>query len=155
MDFGIKLLSDSAELYAKGTLTGNDELELVTKDLNRLEDDIIATTESGLAQSSTVRQPPSKDEEAVLELAASCKEIGGQLLALLVSLKVPRWGNVLEDSLASFRKALRSAKTKGRIRNLERRLKMMQSQLNTNVLAILEYIVAFFIFDGYLANTLQ
>jgi len=137
VDFAIKLLSDGAELYEKGTLANHDELELVTKDLTRLTDDIISTTQSGQTQYRGAEQPPSKDEVALLELAASCQKIGEQLLALLESLKVQKSGNALENGLTSFRKAVRSAKKKGQIQNLEKRLKKMQDQLSISILALL------------------
>lgn len=137
VDFGIKLVSDGAELYEKGRLGNNDELELITKDLTRLTQDIVTSTQPGQAQNG---KPPSKDEIALRELATSCNEIGEQLLNLLESLKVQKSGNMLEDGVASFRKALRSARKKGQIHNVEKRLKKMQGQLNTNILELLRCV---------------
>ncbi|KAF8850252.1 hypothetical protein BDZ45DRAFT_197585 [Acephala macrosclerotiorum] len=114
VDFGIKLVSDGVELYEKGRLGNNDELELITKDLTRLTEDIATSTQSEQTHSG---KPPSKDEYALRELATSCKETGEQLLDLLESLKVQKSGKMLEDGVASFRKALQSARNTRGCRN--------------------------------------
>lgn len=134
VDFGVKLVSDGAELYEKGQLGDNDELELITRDLTRLTGDVVTSTQPGQTHGG---ETPSKDEYALRELATTCKDIGEQLLDLLESLKVQKSGKILEDGLASFRKALRSAKKKGQIQNIEKRLKKMRDQLNMNILALL------------------
>ncbi len=136
VDFGVKLVSDGAELYEKGRLGNNNELELITKDLTRLTEDIATSTQPGQTHSG---KPPSKDEHALRELATSCKKIGEQLLDLLESLKVEKSGKMLEDGVASFRKALRNARKKGQIQNVEKRLKKMEDQLNINILALIRY----------------
>jgi hypothetical protein len=140
VDFGVKLVSEGSQLYEKGSLGDNDELEVITKDLTRLTEDIIASTQPGQVQDGVSGIPPSKDEKALRELAVSCKEIGEQLLDLLESMKVQKSGKILEDGISSFRKALRSARKKGQIQNVEKRLKKMQDQLNINILALLRYV---------------
>lgn len=138
VDYGIKLVSEGAELYKAGSIANHDELELVINDLTRLTKDL-AATQSGWSTSATAKRALSNDETALRGLAASCKEIGEELLTLLDSLKVRKSGKVLEDGIQSFRIALRSARKKGQIQNVENRLKRIQEQLSIRILALLKY----------------
>jgi hypothetical protein len=114
VDFGIKLVSEGVELYEKGTLANNDEIEQITRDLTQLTEELTATPQVALDHARIVTKPPSRDELALQELACSCKLLGDQLLNILDGLKPQKSHNGLE----SFRKALRSARKKERSRIL-------------------------------------
>lgn len=123
------------ELYHHGTLANNNELEQATKDLTYLTEELASTPQVAQYQPGFVTRLPSKDEIALKELAGSCKELGDQLLCALEDLKAKKSQNGLE----SFRKAIKNAKRKDKLRNMETRLKKLQDQLSVRLLAILEY----------------
>lgn len=130
VDFGIKLVTEGYELYEKGGLLQNDEIELVTKDLTRLTKNLAAKP-SFERNYSVV----SGDERELQNLASSCQQLGDQLLSLLASLK-PRQP---QSGLESFRKAVRSMRKRGTVTDIEKRLERFQKQLVTHLIAILRY----------------
>lgn len=127
VEFGCKLVSDGYELHENGSLSGVDELELVTKDLICLAKDLTAVNPP---QSKT---SPSADGDGLQQLAASCKSIADELIHVLSSLKPRNSHNGIE----SFRAAFRKARKKGAIENLEKRLEKIQNQLNIRLIAML------------------
>lgn len=126
IDYGCKLISDGYELYGKGTLGGTEELELVTKDLVRLANDL--TTNPSFAS-----KPSPTDNGGLQQLAESCKILADQLLRILATLRPSNPRNGLE----CFRKAIRKARKRGTIENLEKRLEKIQNQLNIRLIAML------------------
>ena len=128
VDFGIKLVTEGCELYEKGSLKQNNEIELITRDLTHL------------TQSLTDTLPPERiyvtmfdDDRDLHKLASSCKELGDEMLSLLASLKP----NQLRSGLKSFRLAVRSMKNKGTIIDMQQRLEKFQKQLVTHLVVIL------------------
>lgn len=133
VDFGIKLVSDGVELYETGTLSSNNELEQATRDLTQLAEELACKPQVAQYQPGITAKLSSKDEVALQQLASSCIELGDQLLSVLKGLEVqkPHYG------FGSLRKALRTAMNKGRIQDIESRLKKMKDQLSVRLLAIL------------------
>jgi hypothetical protein len=127
IDFGCKLVSEGCELYKKGASGKNDGLEQVTKDLARVTDGL---TKRGVPPAAKY----SEDELVLQELAGSCKLIADELLGILEELKPQKSQNGLE----SFRKALRSARKKGKIQDVGHRLDKLQNQLSFRLIAILK-----------------
>ncbi|KAE8447855.1 hypothetical protein EG329_010084 [Mollisiaceae sp. DMI_Dod_QoI] len=133
VDFGIKLVSDGYELYARGSLKSNDEVEQATRDLTQLTQNLAIPSQSFAERSGTATRLPSKDERRLQEIAEACKELGDQLLLTLEELK-PRES---QNGLESFRKTLRGVKKRGKVQDIEKRLKKMQDQLALHLLAIM------------------
>ncbi|KAE8441277.1 hypothetical protein EG329_005543 [Mollisiaceae sp. DMI_Dod_QoI] len=134
VDFSIELITDGVELYQRGSLATNDELEQASEDLIQLTEVLATTPPLGSAGPGNSVKPPSKDEIALQQLAKSCKAIGSQLLDILEESKTEQSQNGLE----SFRKAIRTIKNKDKIEALEKRLKRCQDQLSLRLLAILK-----------------
>ncbi len=132
VDFGLRLTSAGIELYESGSLAVNDELELITRDLTRLAQDIVAAPTHMLNY--------SEDEASLKKLANECQKIGEELLAQLKSLRVRPSGNHIKHGLESFRRSLRSVRKKGEIQSIENRLKRVQDQIKMNILNLLRFV---------------
>jgi hypothetical protein len=133
VDFSTKLVSHSVELYEKGKLSCHDELEKATVDLTQLTQELSYIPQASQSQPGFVRRRPSREEVALEQLAASCAELGGQLLSVLNSLNAQKSHNCLE----SFRTALRAVRKKSNIEDIDHRLKKLKDQLCMRLLAIL------------------
>lgn len=133
VDFGLKLVSDGAELYEKGSLGRNNELELITKDLTRLAADIAAAPTHSLDF--------SEDEASLKKVAILCREIGDELLGHLEKLRVPPSGNQLKLGLNSFRQSLRSARKRSKLQSIESRLEKARDQVKMNILNLLRFAI--------------
>jgi hypothetical protein len=144
VDFSVKLISSGHQLYKEGALPVNDELEQVTMDLTQLCEDLSAD-HPGIPAMQL-----SKDEASLQQLASSCKKVGNELLSLLVTLKPREYRNGLE----SFRKALRTARKKGKISNIEERLKRVQTELSIRLIAIMRSFYPLFGIEIRLIETL-
>ncbi len=137
VDFGIKLVSDGYELYDRGSLENNDEIEQATRDLTQLTENLATPSQNFAEQSGTAIRPPSKDERRLQDVAEACKELGDQLLLVLEELK-PR---ERQNGLESFRKVLRGFRKKGKVQDIEKRLKKLQDQLALHLIAIMKYFL--------------
>jgi hypothetical protein len=144
VDFSVKLISSGHQLYKEGALPVNDELEQVTVDLTQLCEDL-AADHPGIS----ARQL-SRDEAALQQLASLCKKIGNELLSLLATLKPRECRNGLE----SFRKALRTARKKGKISNIKERLERVQTELGIQLIAVMRSLQPPFGIEIILIETL-
>jgi hypothetical protein len=133
VDFGLTLMSEGVELYESGSLAENDELELITRDLTRLTEDIVAAPTNALNY--------SEDEASLKKLSTTCQGIGEELLTQLESLRVQASRNNVKQGLESFRKSLRSARKKRKIQSIESRLKRVQDQVKMNILNLLRCVI--------------
>ena len=133
IDFSIKLIEHGHELYDKGALAKNSELEQATEDLTLLSEALASSPKLGLDGKQI---PYNSDEVALQELAQSCQTLGQELLSILETLKPQKPRNGIE----SFRKAVKAIEKSGKIESLERRLSKLQDQVNTRILAILRYV---------------
>ena len=128
VDFSSKLISNSYELYkSTGHLVETIELKMVANDLSQLTDKLQRSSQNGLTP------PGSPDEEDLKKLAASCKEIADELLAILRDLGVKS----PHQKWQSFRQALRTARKKEKIDALERRINLFRQQITMKLVAIL------------------
>lgn len=137
VDFSIELVTDGVELYNKGSLSNYNELEQATLDLTQLTKALSSPVQFNITQPGIVPKPLSQNEARLQGLAKSCRELGEQLIAILNEVKTQGPGNWLE----SFRKAIRASKDKDKIHDFEKRLKTLQNQLNTHLLAILRLVI--------------
>jgi hypothetical protein len=133
VDFSIELVTDGVELYNKGSLSNYNELEQATLHLTELTKALSSPVQFNITQPGIVPKPLSQNEARLQGLAKSCRELGEQLLAMLDEVKTQEPRNWLE----SFRKAIRASKDKDKIHDFEKRLKRLQDQLNSHLLAIL------------------
>jgi hypothetical protein len=141
VDFGAKLISDGVELYEKGALSNHDELKQASRDLIYLTGELMSpsqATRSGF-QSGPKDERLPKEELGLQQLASSCRELGSELISILEGLEAQESQNGLE----SFRKAIRSSWKKGKIKDVETRLKRLQDQLGTHLLFLLRYYLTF------------
>jgi molecular chaperone GrpE (heat shock protein) len=115
VDFSIKVVSKSTELYrsGRGVLTENTQIETATKDLSKLNAQLKQSTAAG-------------DTELQV-LCQACSDVADQLLAALAQVKGK------EQKWQSLRKALRSILSKEEIRQLEFRLASFRDQLNRRI----------------------
>ncbi|KAI0113832.1 hypothetical protein F4776DRAFT_332710 [Hypoxylon sp. NC0597] len=94
--FSYSLISGTYEIAKLGSTTGNDNVELVVKDLNKLTEELRKHELKGT----------SKHETALTKLALKCEALSGELLALLETLKAKegfQW-NTVKVALRSMRK---------------------------------------------------
>ena len=84
VDFGSKLIKGGSEIYKSvdGALAENSELEDITTKIHQLNGNILSPV------SMNSGQLPTLDEEALTELAESCRTIAGELLFVLRDPKV-------------------------------------------------------------------
>jgi hypothetical protein len=126
VDFSVKLISTGRELYNRGSLGNNDEVEQIAQDLAALSEDLVARRSLSAAH-------PSRDELAVQDLAGSCRELADEMMAVLTTLKVQK----PKSGLEIVRKSLRSIRERGKVHNIEKRLKNIRDELNLRLTAIL------------------
>lgn len=122
IDFGSKVISQSAELYhsSTGRLEQNADVETATNDLVRLKGQLDA----------------SRPDNDLQELCDACGKIAAELLEALNGLRVSGGGRRWQ----SFRKALKSIWTKDKIEQLENRLTKLREELNLRIAVGLRYV---------------
>jgi hypothetical protein len=138
VDFGLKVVSESRQRYrsATGALPENLTLEIVVADLSTISESLAshASEQPGVRTRQTWNQ--GREDKALRELAARCKELADELLDILEDLKVKgphrRW--------ESCRQAFRSMVKRERIRDMEKRLEQIRAQLNIRLAAMMEYV---------------
>jgi hypothetical protein len=136
VDFSIKLVSTGVELYENGTLSSYAEVEQATRDLTHLTEELAQKSQVLKSQPRTALALPSEEDElAVQRLAGACWGLGNQLLSILGVLKAQKSHNGVE----SFRKAVKTARKKEKIEDIEGRLKTLKDQLSLHLLAILKF----------------
>jgi hypothetical protein len=135
VDFSIKLVSTGVELYENGTLSSHAEAEQATRDLTHLTEELAQKSQVLKSQPGKALALPSEDELAVQRLAGACWGLGNQLLSILGVLKAQKSHNGLE----SFSRAVKTARKKEKIEDIEGRLKTLKDQLSLHLLAILKF----------------
>ena len=122
--FGSKLLSTATEIHQsiEGALPINKELEIVAKDLNNViakldnaklchkqavtaEEGVLTEEEKLILGEKLTSEERPTDEEPLIILADSCKQVAWELLSVLEGLK----GQYGHKRWKSLRQALRSA----------------------------------------------
>ncbi|KAL8842262.1 MAG: hypothetical protein Q9170_000588 [Blastenia crenularia] len=123
VDFSIKIVSQIQEIYqsASGATRENVTISEITEDIKVLNHNIWSNTNPLQLQAS---------EMALQRLAESCETEADALLLVLAELKVPpdasHW--------LSFKKAIKGARQKGKVQELETRLGKLQKQANSRLL---------------------
>jgi len=127
VDFGCKLISQTQEIYrsASGATKDNVTSNEIAEDINALYED--------LTRKSQTFQRSSPDDIALGNLVDSCEQEAKALLHLLGNLQVPpdatQW--------KSFKAAFRSARKKGKVKDIETRLLKIQKQIDSRLQRIM------------------
>ena len=131
VDFSIKIVSQTQEIYqsASGATRENVTIGEITQDIKDIYQNVTRNVSS--------RQPQTNDM-ALLRLAESCEREADALLLILAELKVPPGAS----HWTSFRKAIKSARQKGKVQELETRLGKLQKQANSRLLFMMKCVVA-------------
>ncbi|KAK0513341.1 hypothetical protein JMJ35_004327 [Cladonia borealis] len=127
VEFGCKLFSESRELYkASDRLVEESvELEIISKALKRLSDDLIAIPSSTM--------PQSQAEANLLPLAKRCQAIADELLVAVNKLQA----NGGKGKWQCFRSALRRIWRSHKIDDMARKLDSICGHLNTCLINVL------------------
>lgn len=124
VDFSIKIVSKSSELYRSNGLVENQSIDKATKDLIKLNDQL---------------KDSSVSNSDLQELCKACGDAADELLTALSKVKVDGKGKAWQ----SFRKALRSIWSKEEIQELEKRLARFRNELNLRLTVGLRYACPF------------
>ncbi|KAJ5780478.1 hypothetical protein N7457_005638 [Penicillium paradoxum] len=131
VDFGMRILDDSQQLYTEGNLVTLKELKTITQDLVHVNHLLIHRAQP----KDTSEDPVSDVEKSLDKLAAECSDVAAELIACLESLDttagIGRW--------KSFCQAVRSRWNLPKIREMETRIKSFREQLTIRVLAVLNH----------------
>jgi hypothetical protein len=148
VDFGSKLLSTGIQLYhsTEGTLTVNEEIELVTSDLRslifKLQDPFLRTNVVG-----PLTQEEDNEQDTFQKVCAQSKQVANELLERLEKLKVKgRRGSKLRK-WDSFLQAVKSNWSAEEIAGLTLRLANLKKAVETRVLLSIRYLSKFQVFD--------
>jgi len=133
VDFGSKLVSRSKELYgsANGSLSVNEELDLVTQTLLKLVAKLQRPHESDVLAESG-----ADDYQSLVELCSSCAQVAGEIITKLENLKMtgkPR-------RLRSLQQAVKSCWTERDLDALFKRLSMLRQALETQIIVRLRCV---------------
>lgn len=129
VDFSLKIVSQTQEIYqsASGATRENVTISEITEDIKALNHNIWSST-------NNLQLGPS--EMALHRLVESCETEADALLLLLAELKVPpdasRW--------VSFKKAIKGARQRGKVQELETRLGNLQRQVNSRILYMMKLV---------------
>ena len=128
VDFGCKLFSESRALYKASDKRVEEsvELEIISKALKRLSDDL------GAIPSSTTPQPQAEAE--LLPLAKRCQTIADELLVALNELQVKG----AKGKWQCFRSALKRIWKSQEIENMARRLDSICAHLTNCLINVLK-----------------
>ena len=134
VDFSMKLLSKSREIYKNGSLVENKEIESMAKYLTNLRTD--------LNLSITIPSPgdtPQRlfdDENELKDLAIKCSETSQELIAELHSLQIQGPHRKRQALTRSLKVILK----KDAIEDIQKKLDQYQKILDTRVLVNLRYV---------------
>lgn len=130
VDFGCKLVSQSQEIYysANGATKDNVTSGEITKDINLLYKDLTSKDQNF--------QMLDDDDRALGKLVGSCLREVEAVMSLLAELEVPpdatQW--------KSFKNAIKSARKKGKVKDIETRLLKIQKQIDSRLQVMMTYV---------------
>ena len=130
VDFGCKLVSESQEIYhsASGATRDNVTNREIAEDISLLYRDLIRKNQAF--------QRLGPDYQALGKLVDSCIGEAEALSKFLEELKVPpdakQW--------KSFKTAIKSARKRGRVKDIETRLIKIQRQINSRLNLMMTYV---------------
>ena len=128
VDFGCKLVSETQQIYrsASGATKHNVTRQEITEDIEILYKNL-----------SRQNRRLSGDDIELGDLVDLCSQEAEKLLTLLEELKVgpdaTQW--------KSFKKAIKSARKKGKVENIETQLIKIQKQINSRLLVMMTYVL--------------
>ena len=127
VEFGIKLLSESQEIYSS---TKGSSLEHV--DLENIYDKLQSLSDRLYHDQSTMKRRPG-EEQQLRELAGGCKVVVTELISTVQDLRVKGDNN---RRWRSFCQALKTIRRKGEINSLRQRLDRFSVQLTLHLAAL-------------------
>jgi hypothetical protein len=130
IEFGSKLVSKSVQQYnsVAGSAADKQDVELVTRHVHTLAEDIIGTT--------TAKGTLSRNEDALKQLAQSCARAASELIVILESLKLGKDVRGGKRMVQSLRQALRSMGQESRIDAFGHKLDDFRSELTLNLVML-------------------
>ena len=130
VDFGCKLVSETQEIYssASGATKANVTSREITKDIKLLYQDLVRKNQAF--------QRLGPDDIELGKLVDSCAGEAEALMKLLEELRVPPDAKQWE----SFKNAIKSARKKGRVNEIETRLFKIQRQINFRLNLMMTYV---------------
>lgn len=126
VDFGLKLIAQTGELYANSRLEEHAELDLIQHDLEKLLAGLDARR--GAAQNG------------LTDLVRACREIGDQLRAALVKLQRPPSGHRVVRMARSVRVGFQTVMSREKIKELEGRLESIRGEIQFKLVVLLRYV---------------
>ena len=125
IDFGCKLVSETQQIYhvAKGATKDNVTFREITEDIIILD--------TNLSRQNQNNQRLSPDDIVLGNLADSCAL--GLLVELAVQPDATQW--------KSFKKAIKSARKKEKVGDIEKRLLKIQGQINYRLQVMMTYVL--------------
>jgi len=137
VDFGSKLLSESFELYksSRGTLEANEQLELVTGDLQsviaklRMTSNIVSEEPS--EPSEPLTEKDQRQEDSFQKICEEAMQIAEELLNRLKALKIKGGRHRAWESLKA---AVKCAWSKDEIMCLKQRLSIFKESLHSRLM---------------------
>ena len=132
VDFGCKLVSQTQEIYqsANGATKDNVTSGEIAKDISVLYKD--------LTRKDQEFQRLDGDDIALGKLVDSCVREVRELMHLLRELEVPQDATQWK----SFKNAVKSAREKGKVRDIETRLLKIQKQIDSRLHVMMTYVLA-------------
>ncbi len=122
-EFGVKVVSIAKEVYksSTGSLPEHQELEVIVRDLEQH----FSSFNSGV---DTCGDP------LILKLLETCKTLASELSLILQRVKPP---NTQHNLVGSVRGSIRVLRSKGEIKDLERRLDRVRAEICARLLVLL------------------
>jgi hypothetical protein len=136
VQFSCSLISEASQLRKSttGSSKQHADLEVIAENLRCLSDKLnVPSSPSTSALGAYARA--SKEEEALENLAASCRQVASELTSAIRGLKAR---NGTPGTLKSFRQALKIIWSKDRITRLQGRLEILQHQMTPQMIALVK-----------------
>ena len=132
--FGCKIIAESHNVYKAGAETSKHNLETESVTLRLLE--TVEELEISRKQIASGAKAPS--ERRLMEIAEACTMVAKDILDRLERLKIKESPTVWK----CVAKALKAAWSRDELNALTRRLKAYVSELDTNILISIKYMIS-------------
>jgi hypothetical protein len=126
VDFGIKLVTDTREIYHSVTGQKKElvDLDIITSNLSQLSTRLETISFAGSVDSD--------DEKPLRTLAGSCKDVSEELLTQIRALQTKK----PHEKWESFRKALIFVWSEKQVKQLDQKLNSFRGELTLQLIAI-------------------
>ncbi|KAJ5721250.1 uncharacterized protein N7483_009184 [Penicillium malachiteum] len=129
VDFGMKVLDETRQIYGEGQVITLEELKGLTHDLVHVNQMLVYQSQpKGL-----IADPLTDAEKALEKLAVDCSNVATELITCLESLASKPGMGYWE----SFLQAIRSRWNHDKIKEMRKRIKSFQDQIAVRVLAVI------------------